>query len=547
MKILIVQAKPKVGDLDHNFNKIREYYRLASTLGANLVLFPELFTVGYLPGDLILKNSFLYDLQKKISELANFIDNVTAVIPTIVFENNKLYNGVIALKNGVQVGFTTKTYLPNYGIFDEKRYFVPGIPKILNIDNVKIGIPVCEDIWFSEVSRALKANGAELLLVPNASPYEIGKPQRREFLVKTRYNETKLPIVYCNQVLGHDGVIYDGRSFTYDGDELNYLSPQSEESMLVEFKSGKFTVLKRLDENDIELKNKSSDNLNINEEMYGAIVAGVRDFIIDNNAEKVIVGLSGGIDSALVSVIAADAIGANNVKAIIMPSDFNSKESMDDALQLIKNLGISHEIVPITEIYNVMKSKISDLSQTAEENLQARIRGTILMSISNSSGEFLLTTGNKSELAFGYCTLYGDMCGAFNPIKDIYKTQVYDLAKLRNKLLPRAVKTLCDVLSPIPENIITKAPTAELRPNQKDSDSLPDYDLMDRVLNLYVEQDLGLEEIIELGVDREIAEKIIKMVNFAEFKRSQSAPGVKISPRDFTSDRRYPITLGYKG
>jgi NAD+ synthase len=536
VKILTVQAKSKTGDLDYNFDLVYKAYTLAQSEQLDLCIFPELVTTDYMCEDLFLKPSFILYLQRKIVELTNKIKNTALLLPTPFLEDGKLYNAVIGIQNKMVVGKSFKKHLPNYGIFDEKRYFTSGEPQIIEINGKKIGVPICEDIWFPDVCLQLKSLGAEMLFVSNASPYEKGKLERRLILVKQRFKETNLPIIYCNRVLGQDGIIFDGRSFAYDGEIKYVLSIFKEDAQIIE-----------IDNNNRIIGNSIAtfQEIPVEDELYGAMVLGLREYLSNNMASSVVIGLSGGIDSALVAAIAVDAIGAENVKAIMLPSQFTSQESLEDAESIAKILNIAYEVIPIRDIVETAKNNIGQISNLAYENLQSRSRGMILMAISNSTSSLLLTTGNKSENATGYATLYGDMCGAFNPVKDIYKTDLFRVAKFRNSNIPTSIEIKNAWYPIMPERVITKPPSAELRENQKDSDSLPEYELLDEILNLYIEQNLGIEEIIDLGFDEQIVKRIAKLVKDSEFKRQQSAPGVKLSIRNFEKDRRYPITNGY--
>lgn len=544
MKILVAQLKPKIGDLDYNFAKIKEYYNLALKKNLDVLLLPELMATGYLCEDLFLRSAFINDLQDYITELTKITKNTVLLLPTPIYQDNKLYNVVIALQNGAMIGSTTKRHLPNYKVFDEKRYFESGNPQIIEINGVKVGIPICEDFWFPDVSKELKSMGAEILLVPNASPYERDKFNRRIEKTENCFKDNNLPIIYCNQVLGQDGIVFDGQSFVYNNGVEYVLKAFNEDSCVVEvdFGSNPVVNITSIDGKQIIYKPKSRLE---DEEIYSAIILGFRDYILDNGFKSVLLGMSGGMDSALVSVIAVDAIGASNVKLVMLPSEFTTQESLEDAEELAKNLGVEYQSISIVEMLKLAKNTIPDISPLAYENLQARIRGNILMTIANFANSLLITTGNKSENAVGYATLYGDMCGGFNPIKDLYKTDVYKLARYRNQNVPSLISVQSQEISVMPERIFTKAPSAELSYDQRDSDSLPEYEILDQILNLYIEENMGAKEIIAKGFDQETVQKIVKLVKNSEFKRKQSAIGVKISKCSFDKDRRYPITNGY--
>ncbi len=505
MKIAVIQMKPKLGNINYNANEILNFYKKSN---ADILLFPEMCLVGYLPKDALLSSKFLEKCHKKLEEIMKHINEKVCIISMPYLENEKLYNAVIVLQNQKIITCSFKTHLPNYDIFDEKRYFSSGKAGYFEFNGVKIGLPVCEDIWHSDVCNSLARQGVGIFLVANASPFYRGKIQERLTIVKQRYAENNIPIVYCNQVVCKDGIIYDGSSFCFDGENIIYAKSFEEDILEVEFKNGQITG------------NKST--ITPNDEMltYNALVFGLREYVKNSGFEKVIVGLSGGADSALVTTLAVKAFGAENVKTVLMPSKFTSKESIEGATQLVKNLGVEMQIISITKPLESFH-KILEMSGIAAENIQARIRGNILMAISNEENAMVLTTGNKSEIAVGYCTIYGDMCGGYNPIKDIYKTQVFEIMKFINKM----------GIASIPERIILKEPSAELKENQKDSDSLPKYEILDAILFEFIENNKQPEELTTFDV--EIVEKIWKLINTSEYKRFQSAPGTKISKRSF--------------
>jgi NAD+ synthase len=498
-------------------------------------------TSGYLAEDLFLKKSFVDDILKKTTEIINTTAATVLVLPTVILNKDKLYNGAIVAQNRKIIATSYKSILPNYGIFDEKRYFSSGYPAVININGTMVGIPICEDIWFPEVCRDLKNQGASLFLVPNSSPYSAEKMESRIKIVKARYEETAIPILYCNQVTAHDGIVFDGRSFTYDGKLKIIGASFSPTCQMVEFKDGLFLPTKTFE----FFPSKE-------EEIYAAMVVATREYITQNGFDSVVIGLSGGIDSALVAAISVDAIGAKNVKPVMMRTIYTSMESTEDAHDLAKRLGLDLVDVDITETVNALISTVvpSDIDQQyasiTVQNIQSRSRGVILMAISNNENRLLLTTGNKSEYATGYATLYGDMNGAFNPIKDLYKTEVYNIVNYRNNNVPQAIDNCLNNINIIPDRIIQKSPSAELSTNQKDSDSLPEYDLLDRILELYIEKDYGRDDIIKQNFLPEIVDKVLHLVKISEFKRKQSAVGVKISSRSFDKERRYPISNGYK-
>ena len=524
-----------IAALADNCKKIIRIYQNSINNNCHFCLLPELFLCGYTPLDLLYRNSFLEEIMDMVNEIVIKTKDTVLLLPTPWVEDGKLYNAVIAIQNGNIIGKTYKHDLPNYGVFDEKRYFTSGTPNMIEAHGYKIGIPICEDIWQQEVCQQLLNQGVQILLVPNASPYEVGKQHRRLQIVDSIWKETKLPIIYCNQVLAHDGIVYDGGSFGYDG-ELKFKMPSfNEHSQVIEI----------IGNSIIRADICSADE---NELIYGAMVLGLQDYVLHNGFSRVLIGLSGGVDSALVTAIAADSLGIENVIVALLPSKHTSKRSHDDVALLLKNFpNIACKQIDISHILEVAMQSMPNLSQLAYENLQARIRGMILMSIANTENCLLLTTGNKSEIATGYCTIYGDMSGAFNPIKDLYKTQVWDICKWRNSSIPSAVK-ICNQFKPvIPESIITRPPTAELRDNQKDTDSLPEYQILDQILYRYIEENQGIKEIIRDGFDHELVAKTINLIKISEHKRWQAAPGVKINKNSFGKERRYPITNMYNG
>lgn len=524
MKILLCQSGPKIGALKENITTIQEQYKNAQNSGADICVFPELSTSGYLAEDLFLSASFIKEIQEHIHKLVKLTGKTCLLLPTPILKNGTLYNGVIAAMNRKIIGETYKQELPNYGIFDEKRYFTAGIPQIIVINGFKTGVPICEDIWSTNVCNSLKQQGAQLFIAVNGSPFEKGKMAKRIKYAKQIFHETKTPIIYCNQALAQDGIIFDGRSFCFDGN-LNIIGKAfSTNCQIIELKENKFYPEK-----------KHNTPLDKNEEIYMVMVMGVQAYIQANGFSKVILGLSGGIDSAMVAAIAVDALGVDNVSALMLPSKFTSAESISDAYIIAERLKITLKSIAINDIVDCFTATMSNASSLNEtsvtyQNLQARIRGTILMAEANNTNALLLTTGNKSEYATGYATIYGDMNGAFNPIKDIYKTELYELASYKNIL---------------PPNILTKAPTAELTPNQKDCDSLPKYTVLDRILEKYIEQNQSKEELYK-QFKPELIEQVTRLVKNSEFKRRQSAPGVKISTRSFDKDRRFPITNSYR-
>lgn len=536
------QLNPTVGDITGNLEKLRKARAEASKSNAKLLMTPELYLCGYPPEDLVLKPSFEREVHEAVHALArDTADGGPAVLlGTPWLENNKLYNAVLMLDGGNITGKVLKMNLPNYGPFDEKRVFAVGeFAEPMVFHGAKLGIIICEDMWTPEVAMHLKRRGAEILLVPNGSPYETGKLKEREELARLRVQETELPLVYLNQIGGQDELVFDGASFVMN-------------------KTGACTFRMKEWEEDIQcvslgdvLKGKPQEHKVSKEEIiYNALLLGLRDYVTKNGFPGVVLGLSGGIDSAVVAALAVDALGADKVWCVMMPSPYTSKESHEDAAALAKNLTCRYDIIPIkdsmhafdTTLKNVFSDKTPD---TTEENIQARARGIILMALSNKFGPMVLSTGNKSEMSVGYSTLYGDLCGGFAVLKDLYKTEVYNIARWRNEHAPKTGLGPSDKI--IPERIFTKAPTAELRPNQKDQDSLPPYDVLDGILECLIEKDLGVQEVAGQGYDFATVKKIWSMLGRAEYKRRQAPPGVKITRRILGKDRRYPITNKYVG
>lgn len=516
LKIAIAQVNPVVGNIAHNLNLVNK--ALSQCMDADLVVFPELVVCGYPSEDLLLKESFILDCMNASKAFIETCKDGPAFILTTPWEeNDNIYNAALFVEKGAIKSITLKNNLPNYGVFDEQRVFKPGpLPEPVEFKGHKIGIVICEDIWLDECAAHLKQKGAEIILSPNGSPFAATKRSRREHVITDRIRETGLPVLYVNQVGGQDDLVYDGGSMAFDAKgNKTFQAPYCESYV-----------------GPIGERVSSPAPLHA---IYDVLKLGLKDYITKNNFPGIVIGMSGGIDSALSAAIAADAIGADKVRCVMLPSPFTSAESFEDAKSCAQSLGVSYEIIAIEDAMKAFEKTIPNLSGLAHENMQARARGLILMALSNQTGAMVLTTGNKSEMAVGYATLYGDMCGGFNVLKDVYKTQVYELARWRNAQSPV-----------IPERIITKAPTAELRENQTDQDSLPAYDLLDQILHGLIEEDLGVEKLVADGFDETMVRKINRLLNLAEYKRRQSAPGPKISTRAFGRDRRYPITNGYK-
>jgi NAD+ synthase len=532
--IALAQLNPTVGGIAVNLDKARK--EIAKLKHVDLVLFPELYISGYPPEDLVLRRSFVAACKTACEELAIEFAEGPAILMGLPWrKGDKLHNAVALLNGGKIETLRFKYDLPNYGVFDEKRVFQPGpTPGPINFKGVRIGVPICEDIWTEETCETLAETGAEILLSPNGSPFERNKDDVRLNLVVARVSETKLPLVYLNQVGGQDELVFDGASFVLNADRsLALQMPMFEEAVAItEWLRGAEGwhmvpgLVAKLPENE--------------EEAWKACVLGLRDYVDKNRFPGVVLGLSGGIDSAVVAAMAVDALGAARVHCVMLPYQYTSRDSLVDAEECAKLLGVRYDVVPIKDPVEGFLAGLAPMfagkkSDTTEENIQSRSRGVILMAISNKFGSMVLTTGNKSEMSVGYATLYGDMNGGFNPIKDIYKVEVYRLAAWRN--------TQSYV---IPTRIITKAPTAELRENQKDQDSLPPYEALDDILEGLVEREQTVAEIVARGHDVALVKRIQHLLYVAEYKRRQSAPGVKITRKNFGRDRRYPITNGWR-
>ena len=528
----IIQENPIVGDIEGNLNlAISAIEDLSSNGSPDIFLFSEMFITGYPPEDLILRDDLLkyaYDAVKKLSEVKpeSFI-----VIGYPKKEGDLIYNCAGVLRNHSIITEYKKQELPNYEVFDEKRYFEPGSsPGIFEVSGLRVALSVCEDIWHEKVIKQAYDNKADLILNINASPYHLKKIENRKELLINHSSKYSLPIVYANQIGGQDELVFDGTSMAIDGRGKQVIQ-------LAKFKKDLKTIIFEDKEGCLEAHSEMIiPDDNELEEVYQALVVGARDYIEKNKFPGAIIGSSGGIDSALTAAIAADAIGADKVRTFMMPFEYTSDMSIEDAAELANNLGIKHSTIPIGQIYDSFSSSLEDEfsgkeKDITEENLQSRCRGVILMALSNKSGDLVLTTGNKSETAVGYSTLYGDTAGGFCVLKDVPKTMVYELSKYRN--------TISKV---IPERIIERPPSAELAPDQKDSDSLPDYDILDKIIELYVEQDKSKEEIANIGVDKKIVDRVIRLIDLSEYKRRQAPLGVKITSRGFGKDRRYPIT-----
>jgi NAD+ synthase (glutamine-hydrolysing) len=541
VRIALGQFNSHVGDLAGNVSKMQNIYSQAVRSGIDLLTFPELAVCGYPPEDLLMKNYFIEDNRKAVEKLATVCPKTTVAVGFAENFNGNIYNSAAILQDGKISKVYRKAQLPNYGVFDEQRYFQAGKePVIINVNGVNIAITICMDIWnIKWLERFFKNLGRiHIVLNISASPFYIEKIKKRESVISQCARKFNCVVAYCNLVGGQDELIFDGRSIIADpaGNIVCKARAFDEELLIADI-----TVTSDQTVKVKQISPVSSQPANTIEEVYQALVLGTRDYAVKNGFKKVLLGLSGGIDSSVVASIAAAALGHENVIGITMPSKFNSPETIADAGNVAKNLGIEFYTIPIEFVVkqfdNVLKTVQGWTDKgLAYENLQARIRGTMLMSLSNQFGTLVLTSGNKSETAVGYATLYGDTAGGFAVIKDIPKTMVYQLAEYINKISNRQI---------IPQSVFTRPPTAELRPNQKDTDSLPDYDVLDKILKGYVEEDKSAKQLIETGLPKNSVQKVISMVDRNEYKRRQSPPGIKITSKAFGKDRRLPITNRY--
>ena len=533
ISIGIVQENPIVGDIEGNLQlAINAIDKLSKQSSPDIFLFTEMFITGYPPEDLILRDDLLDASYEAVEKLCEVKPESFIVIGYPKKEGDSIFNCAGVLRNKSVITEYKKQELPNYEVFDEKRYFQPGkVPGIFEVNGLRVGLSVCEDIWHENVIKQLHEKKTDLILNINASPFHLDKIKERKVLISGHAINYSLPIVYANQVGGQDELVFDGTSMAMDGEgqQILQLEKFKEDYKIVNFTSdqdGKLSSEKREEiPEDKEL-----------EEVYKALVLGAKDYIQKNNFPGVLIGSSGGIDSALTAAIAADAIGPEKVRTFMLPFKFTSDMSVEDSKKLAVNLGIKHSVIPIGDIYESFADSLEDEfsglePDITEENLQSRCRGVILMALSNKSGELVLTTGNKSETAVGYSTLYGDTAGGFGVLKDVPKTLVYELSRYRN--------TISHV---IPDRIIDRPPSAELAPDQQDSDSLPDYAILDKIIELYVEQDKSKVEIEESGIDKSMVDRVIRLIDLSEYKRRQAPLGVKITSRGFGKDRRYPIT-----
>jgi len=545
MRVALGQFNACVGDITGNVAKMQEVYAQAIGAGADLVVFPEMAVCGYPPEDLLLKNHFFQDSMQAVEKMAKDCPEKTTIVGFAEMADNRYFNSLAVLEKGAIKRIYRKMILPNYGVFDERRYFRSGSGSaMVSINGQAVMLTICEDIWHIElIDKSIgEIYRKDLIVNISASPFHVGKIGQRKEVLSRSAQHFHCPLAYCNLVGGQDELVFDGRSMFVDSKGAIVCQAKAfEEDLLVaDVNSASASEVSPLDSGIAAVKpaRKQSEALS---EVYQALVLGVRDYVAKNGFHKVVVGLSGGIDSSLTAVIAADALGAKNVVGVTMPSKFNSPETIRDATKVAKNLGIEFRVIPIATVLDAFNSTLRCLegwsdSGTAYENLQARIRGTILMSLSNNFSYLVLTTGNKSETAVGYATLYGDTAGGFAVIKDVPKTLVYQLAAYANRIHGRTI---------IPHSVLTRAPSAELRAGQKDTDSLPEYDLLDRILKGYVEDDKSAADLVNEGSPAEVVRKVVGMIDSNEYKRRQSPPGVKITPKAFGKDRRMPITNRY--
>jgi NAD+ synthase (glutamine-hydrolysing) len=535
MKLAIAQISCIVGDLSGNTGKILDYARRAKNAGAGLVITPELAVSGYPPEDLLLREGFHLACRDALADLAKEIYGITLLVGHPHVVGNNLYNAASVIRDGKVIATYLKNQLPNDSVFDERRYFEPGCDScIFNLEGVKFGVNICQDIWQEDPAMRAREAGADVLLVLNASPYHMHKQVLRYQIVRQCISEIAIPIIYANLVGGQDELIFDGASFAMNGKgEITHQFDEFRETLgLVELQNG------------APVPGEIAPPQALEASVYQALCLGLKDYIGKNGIRGVLLGLSGGVDSALTMAIAVDALGADTVQAVMMPSRFTADISLSDARTIAKTLNVRYSELPIGLIFakfvDTLEREFREPQQqntpdVTEENLQARIRGSLLMALSNKYGSIVLTTGNKSEIAVGYCTLYGDMAGGFAVLKDISKTMVYRLCRYRN--------TLGDV---IPERVISRAPSAELRPDQTDQDSLPPYDVLDAIVEAYVEHDMSLQDIVGMNYAEADVRRVVQLIRANEYKRRQSPPGIRVTQRGFGKDWRYPITSKYR-
>ena len=534
--LAIAQLDLTVGDVAGNTAKILEYSnRARDEMQADLVIFPELSICGYPPEDLLFHSGLRRRVEKALLEIRDSTKGIAVLIGFPEYVDDDIHNSCAVFSDGKLLCHYRKQKLPNYSVFDEKRYFRPGKDAaVFSINGIRIGLQICEDVWDPQPIAASRAAGAECIIAINGSPYETDAQAKREEVVRSRVAETRMPLVYVNMVGGQDELVFDGGSFVVDaGGNTRFRAPPFDEGLHRIVLHGAAGGVEPEAAEVVELLPRESS-------VYRALVTGTRDYVGKHQFPGVVIGLSGGIDSALVLAIACDAIGTERVRAVMMPFRYTSTMSQEDAAKQAKTLGIQYDVIPIAKLFDAALAQLTPIfadqqEGVTEENIQARCRGLLLMAISNKTGYLLLTTGNKSEMAVGYATLYGDMAGGFAPIKDCSKSLVYQLARYRN--------TISDL---IPERVIMREPSAELRAGQKDSDSLPDYAVLDPILAAFIEEDLSVEEISARGFERDTVIRVLELVKRNEYKRRQAPPGIRVSGRAFGRDWRYPITSGYR-
>ncbi len=536
VKIALAQIDLAVGDVAGNTAKIIDYAaRARDQERADLVVFPELSVCGYPPEDLLFHVGLRHGVEEAVAEIRDNVFGIAVLIGFPEYDGDNIYNSCAVFSDGHSISHYRKQLLPNYGVFDEERYFKAGKDAaVFKLNGIRLGMTICEDVWRPEPIARSRSAGAECVIAINGSPYELDTQDRREETVRSRIEEAGIPVIYVNMVGGQDELVFDGGSFVMDAQgETCFRAPPFEEALPA-------ITLNGTAKGVVPEPGACAKALSTEASIYKALVTGTRDYVTKHGFPGVVIGLSGGIDSALVLAIACDAIGADRVRVVMMPFRYTSAMSQEDAAKQAALLGVRYDVIPIEPMYEATVRQLQPIfenkpADVTEENIQARCRGLLLMAISNKTGCMLLTTGNKSEMAVGYATLYGDMAGGFAPIKDCSKTMVFRLARYRNS-----------VGEAIPDRVITRPPSAELRPDQKDTDSLPDYDVLDPILEAFIEDDLSVAEITEQGFDRETVLRILEMVKRNEYKRRQAPPGVRISRRAFGRDWRYPITSGYK-
>ncbi|MCW8933362.1 MAG: NAD+ synthase [Gammaproteobacteria bacterium] len=534
VQLCLVQEKFLVGDIKGNTRKILTLSRLAKQAGADIAVFPELALSGYPPEDLLLRQGFIRQIEAAIEEIAKNTGEMLVVFGSPRLHQNELFNAVIVCEKGRVIGEYYKYSLPNYSVFDEKRYFQAGHkPLVINCKEQKIGIVICEDAWFDEPMEQAQAAGADAIVILNASPYHRNKHQQRLDMLRDRQKKVPLPFFYLNLVGGQDELVFDGDSLVMNAQsELVGRGPDFD-SVLLHYQLHADKQITAIDTRFYQPESELAS-------LYKALVTAVRDYVKGNGFNGVVIGLSGGVDSALTLAIAADALGADQVHAVMMPSRYSAQMSLHDARAQAEIMGVKYKEISIEPTFQAFLETLKEEftgteTDTTEENIQARCRGVILMALSNKSGRMVLTTGNKSEMAVGYSTLYGDMAGGFAPLKDVEKQLVYALCDYRNS-----------VSQVIPQRVLDRPPSAELRPDQEDQDSLPDYAILDAILRMSVEEDLPKQQIIDAGYDQQTVERVLGMVQINEYKRRQAPPGVRVTQRAFGRDRRYPITSGYR-